>query len=255
MINNDLSVALYRSISEANKPRKFEHWHASSISQCPRAHYFTRLGIPRLELNKPTAARLLRWGAGHHLEKEIRPHVEKVYGEVKSNERITSEKLDLTGEFDNLVVTGSRLVEIKSVSDFAFIQRDNQVSLKEATGQKNKWGKDEYRPKTTPYLGHELQNHAYTLLLEEMGVKVEGIDYVYLSLNGRIVVYRTEIQPELLSNVKRRLQALNEAWKSKTPPDCICKPTHPLFDSVMSWCDYRTEAGCCDLKLIKENES
>lgn len=254
MINKDRSVTLYQSISEEDKPRVFKHWHASSISQCPRAHYFTRLGISRLPHNRPSAARLLRWGAGHHLEKEIRPHVEKVYGEIKSNERITSKKLDLTGEFDNLVIAGSRLVEIKSVSDFAFIQRDNEISLKEATGNKNKWGKDEYRPKTTPYLGHELQNHAYALLLEETGIKVEQIDYVYLSLNGRIVVYQTEVQPELTTNVKNRLRALQEAWKTKTPPLCICDPGHPLYDSVMTWCDYRNDPDCCSLKLLNKKE-
>ncbi len=250
MISNEISVKLYQAITEANEERIYKCWHASSVAMCPRAHYFKRLGVA--ELTKPTAAKVIRWGAGHHLETAIRPHIEKVYGGLASNERMTSKKWSLTGEFDNLVLVGNRLVEIKSVSDYAFIQRDGQTSLKEATGELNKWGKPEYRTKETPYLGHEIQNHAYVLLLEEQGKTVKEIDYVYISLNGRIVVYHTEVQKELLDNVKARLTVLNEAWKKQVPPVCICVPEHPLYDSVMAWCPYKTEEGCCDTKLIKK---
>lgn len=243
----DVSVKLYQAIAEANEDRVFEMWHASSISMCPKAHYMKRLAVP--ELTKPTAAKILRWGAGHHLETAIRPYIEAVYGESTSNERLTSEKLQLTGEFDNLVLTDHRLVEIKSVSDFAFITREGEVTLKEATGNLTKWGKPEYRPKLTPYLGHELQNHAYVLLLAENGKEVKEIDYVYISLSGRIVAYTTKVNPEYLKNVNARLKALNEAWETKTPPPCICRPEHPLFDSVMTWCPYRNdEKGvCCEM--------
>lgn len=252
MIANDTAIALYKDISESEVIRPHELWHASSISQCPRAHYFKRLGIKRLPVNNPSAARLLRWGAGHHLETSIRPHIAKIYGEVQTNKRYTSEKLQLTGEFDNLVLSNSKLVEIKSVSDFAFIQRDNQVTLKEATGNLNKWGKPEYRPKETPYLGHELQNHAYVLLLKEAGIEVKEIDYVYISLNGRIVVYNTQVQQKLIDNVNARLAALQTAWDTQTPPPCICKPAHPLYDSVMQWCDWRDDENkrCCYEGLI-----
>lgn len=250
MINNTKVIELYQSIAESNEDRVFEAWHASSISMCPRAHYYKRLAIP--ELTEVSGAKVIRWSAGHHLETAIRPIIEKVYGKSASNERMTSLRLQLTGEFDNLIVHDNRLVEIKSVSDFAFISRENVTSLKEATGKLNKWNKPEYATKHTPYLGHELQNHAYVILLREKGIKVEEIDYVYISLSGRLVVYSTQVQQELIDNVERRLEALNKAWKTKTPPPCICTESHPLYDSVMRWCPYKTETECCSLDLIKE---
>lgn len=253
-MNNDRSIALYQSIKAGNERRVFSHWHASSISDCPRAHYFKRLGIKPLQ--EPSAALIIRWGAGHLLEQMIRPHVEAVYGKAASNDRMTSKELDLTGEFDNLILQGNRLVEIKSVHDMAFIERDGKTYLKEQTGTKQ-WGQKTVKTwgaKETPYLHHELQNHSYVLLLKEQGVEVEGIDYVYISLSGRIVVYSTEVQQKMLDNVTARLNVLNEAWKTQTPPDCMCHLTeHPLYDSVLRYCDYRTEDGCCSLELLKES--
>lgn len=248
-LNKTKVVELYRAIAESNEDRIFKMWHASSISMCLRAHYFKRLAVP--ELTEVSGAKVIRWSAGHHLETAIRPQIEAVYGKTKANDRMTSDKLQLTGEFDNLILEDSRLVEIKSVSDFAFISRDNNVTLKQATGNLNRWNKPEYEPKLTPYLGHELQNHAYVLLLKENGVEVTNIDYVYISLSGRIVVYSTEVQQSLIDNVTKRLEALNKAWKTKTPPPCICVESHPLYDSVMRWCPYKTESDCCSEGLIK----
>lgn len=254
-MNNEKAIELYQAIANSNERRVFKAWHASSIAECPRAHYYKRLNIDTL--TKPTAAKVIRWSAGHLLETAIRPSIEAVYGETKSNERYSSNKLDLTGEFDNLVLSDSRLVEIKSVHDLAFIERDGKTYLKENTGtmmrggrQVNTWG-----IKETPYLHHELQNHAYVLLLAEEGIKVSHIDYVYISLSGRLVVYSTDVQDELLNNVKARLNALNKSWKEKKPPVCICKPEHQLYSGVMQWCDYKNiETGeCCSLDLLKEN--
>ena len=258
MIDRDKTIKLYQAILDSNKERVFEHWHASSIATCPRNHYFKRLGIP--SLTKPSAAKVIRWTAGHHLETAIREHVESVWGKTASNERMTSKELDLTGEFDNYVIHNNRLVEIKSVHDMAFIERQGEASLKNKIGTKTlSNGKEQavYEPKTTPYLNHELQNHAYVLLLKEKGITVEGIDYVYIALGGRMCVYSTEVQPTLLDNVKTRLNMLNDAYKTKTPPPCICdQKEHPLYENTMQYCDFRNdEAGtCCDLNLIKEKK-
>lgn len=256
MINKELSIKLYQSILDGNKERVFEKWHASSIAMCPRAHYYKRLGIPTL--TKPSAAKVIRWSAGHHLETAIREHVENVWGKTESNVRMTSKEYDLTGEFDNRVIEGDRLVEIKSVHDMAFIERNGEATLKEKVGTKTLAnGKEQFvwEPKTTPYLAHELQNHAYVILLKEQGIDIKGIDYVYIALGGRICVYSTEVSPEYLNNVKERLKVLNEAYKTKTPPVCMCHlKDHPLYDSTLQWCDYKDEANgtCCDLKLVKE---
>jgi hypothetical protein len=249
-ISRDTTIKLYQSIANANEERVFEHWHASSIASCPRAHYFHRLGIPTL--TKPTGGRVIRWGAGHHLEAVIRPHVEAVYGATMSNDRMTSEKLQLTGEFDNYVIEGDRLVEIKSVSAWAFVTRNGETSLKQATGELNKWGKNTFEPRQEPYISHQLQNHAYVMLLAEQGKEVKGIDYIYISLDGQLVVYTTQVQQKYLDNVSKRLEALNEAWETKVPPVCICRDDHPLYQEALQWCDYKEEGKCCSLSLIKE---
>lgn len=253
MISKETSVALYNSIREENEERVYENWHASSMSICPRAHYFKRLGVK--QLNEPTGAKILRWSAGHYLEGGIRPHIEKLYKGVGSNERMTSEKLHLTGEFDNYASEEETLVEIKSVSDYAFWEQSGELALKEEDGTyigRNGRELKKYKMKLTPYLHHEVQQHCYILLLEELGKKVKAIDYVYISLNGRIVVYKTTPNPKLIEAIKRRLTMLNEAWKKQEPPECICSPDNALWGPVLQWCDYRTDKDCCSLDLIKE---
>lgn len=248
MPNSLRSGALYDAISADNKERIFEHWHASSIAECPRSHYLKRLGQKRLQ--EPTGAKILRWQAGHNIEEAIRPFIGKVYGELGSNVRMTSKDLDLTGEYDNLTTKDHRLIEIKSVHDLAFIDKEGATGLKEDTGRKGPRGGVEWRVKPTPYLHHELQQHAYVLLLREEGIEVANIDYVYVSLSGRLVVYSTKTSSELLEAVKRRLNVLNEAWRTKTPPPCICKDyDNPLYDGVLKWCDYSdpTKGTCCEL--------
>lgn len=242
-LNSSKAIELYQAIADGNEDRVFEMWHASSMAMCPKAHYMKRLGIPE-KAEKASGAKVIRWQAGHNLEAAIRPYIGEVYGELASNERMTSKKMQLTGEFDNLVLVDNKLVEIKSVHDFAFYDREGKVTLKEKIGVwpngKNKWG-----PKDTPYLAHEIQNHSYVLLLAEKKKEVKEIDYVYISLSGRLVVYSTKVQELLLNNVKARLEALNKAWKAKEPPECICREDHPLWESTMQYCPYRTEKGCC----------
>lgn len=248
MVNSIRSGALYDAISAANEERVFEHWHASSISECPRSHYLKRLGQKRLQV--PTGAKIMRWQSGHSVEEVIRPYIEQVYGKTESNVRLTSKELDLTGEYDNLTIKDKRLIEIKSVHDLAFIDKDGVTGLKEETGELGPRGGKGWRVKPTPYLHHELQQHAYVLLLAEQGIEVANIDYVYVSLSGRIVVYSTKTDPELTAAVKRRLAVLNEAWRTKTPPPCICKDyDNPLYASTLQWCDYRddTKGVCCEI--------
>lgn len=250
MLDQNIPIFLYNSVSEENAERVFENWHASSIAMCPRAHYFKRLGVQ--PINKPTGAKILRWSAGHNIEAAIRPHIEKLYEGVGSNERMTSEKMSLTGEFDNYTEKLKTLIEIKSVSDFAFLERNGQTGLKDQIGSmangNKRWGL-----KNTPYYHHELQQHCYVLLLRELGKPIEFIDYVYISLNGRIVGYKTEVQQAMIDEVRTRLSILNEAWAKQVPPDCICdQKDHPCYNGVMAWCDFQNGNECCSLDLIEE---
>lgn len=228
MIDNSFSIKLYQSISEDNEDRVFEHWHASSMAECPRAHYFKRMAVPSLQT--PTAAKMLRWQAGHIIEEVIRPHLKKLYPDLKSNVRITSEKLDLTGEYDNYSKKEKTIFEIKSVHVFApkNIEREGR-----------------------PYLNHQYQNHAYKLLMEEQKLEVERIVYIYIALDGRIIVLNTEIQQDILDKINKRLDVLKTALETKELPECFCREDHPLWKSTMQYCDYRGGDKCCSEELLK----
>ena len=251
MLDNDKSVAIYRSISDDDEERVFNHWHASSIAMCPRAHYMKRLGIPRV--SEPSAAKILRWSAGHLMEKAIRKHVNNVYGKAKSNVRLTSKVLDFTGEYDNLVVKDNLIIEIKSVHDYAVIVRDGVEGLKEATGGRGPRGGVEYRIKQGPYIHHAWQNHGYVILLAEKDIPVRNITYVYITLSGRLVVYTTKVDKDIVKKVEARLRLLNEAWETKTPPECIChRENDEMYDGVLKWCDYKNEdtGECCRIPEV-----
>jgi len=253
-MNSDLTNQLYKAISAANVERPMECWHASSIYQCPRAQYLHRLGKKRL--NEPTAGKVLRWSAGHAAEEALRPRIQDVWGnpqsiEFSSNQRLDSKTLDLTGEYDNLArkigTTSGTLIEVKTIHDYAFIDRNGHTYLKEATGNIGPRGGVEYKPKLTPYLHHEWQNHAYVILLREKGIEVKNIDYVYMALGGRLSVYHTEVDESIVEDVLERLKLLNESWEKQEPPECTCHEGELFWNEANQYCDFKTEHGCCEL--------
>lgn len=233
-----LAGRLYDVIAEANKVREFKHWHASSIAACPRAQYFMRLGVK--PTSQPTAAKMLRWKSGHLMEEAIRPHLEKLYPGIISNQRLTSKKMDLTGEYDNYSEADKLLIEVKTVGPRA--PRYKKVS------ETRHHLRDD-----SPYLAHEYQNHAYTLLLRENRKLVENITYLYITLEGLIITYETQVQENLLQNVEKRLEVLNKAQEGYLPA-CLCKPDHPLWGSTMQFCDYRQEHHCCSTDLLSKEQ-
>lgn len=252
MINKLRSSAIYDSLTDGEEERVFDYFHASSIAICPKAHYMKRKGIPGL--SKPTGAKILRWGAGHSIESVIRQHIINVYGKTTSNVRYISEQLQLSGEYDNLT-QDNRLIEVKSVHDLAFIERDGTTALKEDNGKKGPRGGILWELKESPYLHHELQNHTYALLLQEQGIEVKNIDYIYVSLSGRVVVYSTEVNPKYLKWVEDRLALLRKAIKTDTAPTCLCKDfDSPLYPLTYRWCDYKDETNntCCEVTKEKE---
>lgn len=238
-MRDELAQQLYDSIQNENEVRVFEKWHASSIAECPRSHYFKRMGVPGQ--NFVGGGKMLRWKAGHLIEEVIRPHLLSVYKDLQSNQRLESTELDLTGEYDNYSEAEETIFEVKSVHDFAFkykAKADTRFHLKDSK----------------PYLNHELQNHCYVKLLREKGKPVSFIVYVYITLDGRIATYKTPVNPDLEANVSKRLEVLNTAWKAQKPPECICNETHPLWKSTMQYCEYKTKDGCCQLSMLEQSK-
>lgn len=237
-MSDALANNLYRLIAEANKPRVMEHFHASSIAECPRAHYFKRLGVEPLSV--PGAGKMLRWQAGHIIEEVIRPHLLKLYPDLESNIRLTSEAMDLTGEYDNYSEAEETIFEIKSIS-----VRAPKYKRKEDTRH--------HLREEKPYLNHEYQNHCYVKLLREIGKPVKHIVYVYITLDGLIITYKTDVQDDLLVAVDKRLTLLTSATPDNPPP-CLCNDNHPLWFSTMQYCDYRDGNDCCNLKLLNKEK-
>jgi len=228
-----LAGALYQNIQETNEVRTFDRWHASSISECPKSHYMKRLGVKGY--TTIGGGKMLRWKAGHLYEQAIRPHLESIFPDLRSNERLESDTLDLTGEYDNYSEANKLLIEVKTVHDRAFKYRkvgDNRFHLRDEQ----------------PYLNHLLQNHCYVELLREKGLPVEHIAFIYMTLDGRIATYKVDTDTMMTAEVRRRLKTLNTAWATKTPPECICNKEHPLWGSTTQFCDYRQGDTCCEIK-------
>lgn len=237
-----LASLIYEEVRKDNERRHFEAWHASSIADCPRGHYFKRLGVT--PLNDPGAGKMLRWKAGHLMEEVIRPYLLATYPDLQSNIRMNSELLDMTGEYDNYSEAEKTIFEVKSVHDFAFAYQKKDAGRYDIKGFK-------------PYPNHQLQNHCYVKLLQEISKPVEYITYIYVTLDGRIATYKTAVNDAILAEVDRRLNILNEAWETKTPPECICNDEEsPLFKTTYQYCDYRRDYDCCNLNLIpKERDN
>jgi len=288
-MNKELTIQLYKCINENDTPREIAHWHCSSVSRCPRALFYERLGLPGLPSNEPGGGKKLRWRAGHAIEASIRPELEKLYPKLLTNVRFTNQELDCTGEFDGYDPESKTLISVKSVHDFAFITRGDTNGLKEKVGVKKspKTGKEinDYDLKKTPYIHHEWQEHAYVLLMQDDLTdvlddgydpesktlispekwQVEHITYVYITLGGLIACYTTEVQPDLVDRVKNKLEYLNKFWslgsERKSLPMCTCSPGQEMYDVQDQYCPWKYEGGCCSEDLIteakasKENEN
>lgn len=272
-----LVIDLYQAIADAREDRPMYKWHASALAQCPRTQYFKRMGVK--PLTRPTGAKVVRWDSGHAIEGTIRPYLKMLYPNLVSNVRFANKSLDLTGEADNYDPDSKTIIEIKSISGHALAYKgvnDDRHYLKQenlnfvpGSREAPKWVK-----KLDPYLHHEYQQHAYALLMQDpktevkwpkekqedevyetlgKALPVEQIIYLYITLDGLMLSYETDVKPEITGAVKKRLDMLKTAWETKTPPPCFClQENHPLYGNTMKWCEYRTDNGCCSLDLIKE---
>lgn len=239
-MNDDLANLLYEQVRADNEVRVFEHWHYSSLAECPRTQYFKRLGIK--PLTYIGGGKMLRWKAGHLIEEVVRPYLEKIYPGLESNVRMTDEDDDATGEFDNYSEDQATLIEIKSVNGHAFRYRKVSEHRSHLRGEE-------------PYNSHLLQNHGYVRQLRKRGKPVEFIHFVYISLDGLIATYKVPVSQSYLDEVDNRLKTLNTAWKAQQPPECICNDKeHKYYKSTLQWCDYRQGDECCSLNLIKKEK-
>lgn len=250
---SDLTQQLYREIDNADQPREINHWHASSIGKCPRALYYERKKVAPLPENEPGAGKKLRWRGGHAVEEAIRPTLEAIYPNLQTNKRFTSEKLDLTGEFDGYDPDSRSLISVKSVHDFAFTAIDGKTGLKEKKGMKmgrngrevTDWG---HKQKAYPH--HQWQEHAYVPLLKEADMEVEHTIYIYITLGGLIDTFREPVSPLILKRVLDKVEYLNKCWRDSTLPVCLCQPGQEMYDVTDQYCPYKTVTGCCSESLL-----
>lgn len=235
-MKDELASAIYQRIHDDDEQRVFEHWHYSSLAECPRAQYFKRLNVKRLQ--HIGAGKMLRWKAGHLIEEVVRPYLEAIYPDLTSNVRMTDEDDDATGEYDNYSEAEATIIEIKSVNGRAFRYR-------RVAELRNNLRDDQ------PYGNHQLQNHGYVRQLRKRGKPVKFIHFVYISLDGLIATYKVPVSQTYLDEVDTRLKTLNAAWKAQVPPECICTDkTHKYYKSTLQYCDYKNGDDCCSLELL-----
>lgn len=236
-MSDQLASFLYNRIEADNQPRVFEHWHASSIAECPRTQYLKRLGVS--PITQPTGAKMLRWTAGHKIEEVVRPYLQERYPDMVSNHRMTSEHYDLTGEYDNYSLEQQEIIEIKSVNGRALAYK--------------KVGDDRHHLRDgKPYLNHLYQNHAYVLLLRELKFPVKQITFLYVTLDGLLVSYTVPVDPAICEAVIKRLNVLRDAWQHQSLPPCYCsQEDHPLYKSCMQFCEFKDarKGVCCELPV------
>lgn len=241
---DQLANQLYESIREEMKERPMMMWHASSLAMCPRAQFLQRKGAPAIQVQGP--GRQLMWDVGHDTEGRIRPHLKKIFPKLVSNERLDDRELDLTGEFDNYDPDSKTLIEIKTVGPRAIRYKkvdEDRYNLKE----------------DKPYYHHEIQNHAYALLMARDATLVKHINYVYISREGLIATYETHVQPDIIEEVEMRLNILNKAWTTGEAPACICNDdTYPRYAELkggqMQFCPYKTDWNCCEVPVPEATE-
>lgn len=232
---DELTSNLYNLIRNDDKPRVMEHWHASSIAKCPKEQYLMRKGA--LPIAEPGAGKILRWKAGHIIEGVIRPYLKELYPNLESNFRMTNKELDLTGEYDNYDADSKTLIEIKSVSGHAVRYRRKEETRHHLRDD-------------GPYLHHEWQQHAYVILLKELGIPVERIIYLYITLDGLLVPYETPVNPLILEQVEETVRELNIAWAMQEAPDCVCgDEDDPLYKGSFQWCQFKTDYNCCEAPI------
>lgn len=245
------AIKIYESVSRNNVPRVMEHWHASSLAQCPRAQFYAR---KKVEVTDPvTAGKLLRFATGHMVEAVVRPHIKGFMPNVLSNVRFRNMRLDLTGELDNYDPDSKTIWEVKSI-------HPNAVKYRKVADDRHHV-RDEHQ-----YLHHEWQNHAYVLLMAQDDtevtyddgatwqswepIRVERIGYLYVSLSGLLVPYLTDVSQDILVDVEDRITRLNDFYQMDKLPPCFCGDhDHKFYKPVMQYCDYKTESGCCEESL------
>ena len=235
MDSQDLIVRLYQLIRDDHPDRPMERWHASAIAQCPRSIFYARSNIART--SPMTTGIEIRYQVGHEVEKFLRPYLEQMMPDLESNVRLSSDKLDLTGEYDNFDPKTNTLWEVKSVHPQAVRYR--------------KVSEDSYNLRDDQaYLSHQWQNHAYVLLLAEQNITVKEIGYIYVSLSGLVVTYKYPVNQQILKDVTDRIERLNTYWSRQQLPPCFCADTeHQFYKSTMQYCDYKTATGCCEESL------
>ena len=265
MLDQELSINVYQAIARLRKPREIKMWHSSSIAKCPRSLYFERLKVPAL--NVPTAAKEIRFESGHSVETALRKPLKELYPDLKSNVRLRNKKLDLTGEYDNIVPSQKRLIEIKSVDIGAVIQRNNVLSLKKEVGLDDR-GRKLYEPMLEPYKHHIWQQESYCLLMETPGTEyfdvkkkewlplepmtIEQIDYIYVTLRGQLVAYKTPRSPGITKRVSDKVNYLNDALNGSKMPICMCSENQEFWKEQNQYCDYQSEGECCSPSLVNK---
>lgn len=197
------------------EPKEQRHWYISRLGSCLSGQYYERLGIPP---DMPFDDRTMRvFSVGNVFEDWIVKLIQGSHSQeiqrVDTQIAVESEELDISGYVD-LEVNGIPY-ELKTVHSGAFWHMvDGYKMVRNEQGKKERvWVEG-----NGAYPHHEIQLWTYLLLLNRSVGKL-----VYISKDDlTIQEYEVKLNNELLRNQVIGkggiLDQLNEAWRTKTPP-------------------------------------
>lgn len=202
-----------QEIVDAEVSRKEEKeqksWHPSSLGQCLTKAYLVRAGIAKPQFD----ARTLRvFSAGKMFEDWLVDKLISQGVEHETQSRIEIPEWDMTGYAD-LVMDGI-VYEIKSKHSRAFWYMVNKGE--------------------GPSLHHEMQLWVYLKCLKKELGKI-----VYISKDDMCIQeYPVHLDtPRIRDAVEKEVEILQQAWKSKLPP----QPITDKKDWRIKYCDIHTD--------------
>lgn len=171
-------------------------WYASDLGQCLRGVYLRRLEGPA----EYDERRLRLFSVGNIFHHWLVDKIRNAGHQVLAEERVESPEYHLSGRADLLIRDGERttLYELKTMHSQGFWYRQRSGGL------------------ALPH--HELQVTAYTWLLRERFPDLRARLWYISKDDLAVLSVPVEYREETVSEVKRELDMLNQAWDSGVPP-------------------------------------
>lgn len=286
MIGTDRLLDLYHETERAHfkHTRTSNYWSASALGYCMRRQYLSRLGVPSTrELDGKT---LRTFAMGNDVERHVKRAWQRAGLLVAEEIPVRDDELQVTGRIDAIV--GGRVQPIESIPasllmswspEYIAMLADFRVRIAAELArlaEEGEWDPEGYAAietkstkefslqamfKNGPNQTHILQAAAYKLIVRRnpslIPVPFESVRWLVEPISkSNFAFLRFAVMPKHVAEVERRLEILNNAWATQTPPPCTCTGKDAIFGGKeWTYCDYGTGSkdSCCDVATGAED--